>query len=1011
MNLTGVKQNLALGQTGTKYMMVSSQSSFNHPHKMQSGWVKTFRFYSTSLILYSAYSSNVSYATLLEGRQEFGRPGREVWAVIWDYLRPYLDQALAGEAVYRENDLVMFKSYGNGTLQEGYHHWRFVPIRDKAGTVIGLYNQSVDTTPQVLAERRLTTVRNLSEQMLVVRSLREYYDSIIEVLEDNPRDAPFALCYSVHTKSPGQTSGDVDIRLERSLGVPDDDPHARATTSVNIPPKVKSMFGPGTTGLSSPTLSAISALSSGSGSVRAHIYAEGNSWPIQRALTTRQCVIVQDCRELIKNYPIREWDELPVSAIVIPICSDSSTEIPESVMILGLNVRRPFDEDYDSWVHVIRSHLASSHTSVKAIEAEKFRIEEEVRMERAKTAWLRGAANDIRGPLALIAGPIDDVLESELNPKQKHALTTAKRNAARLLRLVDALTDLSRLEAGSVQGRFVPTDLGIFVTELSELFRPAIEKMGVTLEFDIEKTNKLVFVDPSLFEMLVSNLIGNAMKHTEQGTITVQVRYAEDTADVSVIDTGVGIPKDELENITAAFHRTSTAVHPGFQATGLGLSIVREIVHLHEGVLHVSSATLAEFDEQGSTFTAKIPLKERHGASADEEAPRFGKYGAALAGEAMRWHRGSRTGTSTGASSDTGNDSNIGSTSKNSDGMLFESDDLLLIVDSNSDLRDYVRGMFSPYCKVIEAVNGEEGRQLAIERSPNLILCDILLPKLSGMDLLSAIRENPKTAIIPVVMLSAVAGDEARLDALFLGAEDYLTKPFKPKELLARVHLHMQVGKKRKTLEEMYTQRQTELTLVSDYCPAGIMRSSSDGVLQYANEAWRKMAGMGPDEDPADWPKYVDAENRAHLYDVWPKFCNGDEKETRFNWKWLNGRSSAGVFVRLDKVLPGMTGILGCINDSTHEEMRIIEAERRRQEAEESKHQQELLVDLTSHEIRTPVSAILQCSSLVKENLSSLFEQLKLSQAVGFKPSRELLSDLAEDIEALESKFPCSDRH
>ena len=937
----------------------------------------------------------------MEGREAFGRPGRETWAIIWDYLRPFLDQALAGQAVYRENDLILFKSYGSGTLQEGYHHWRFVPIRDKSSTIIGLYNQSVDTTQQVLAERRLSTVRNLSEQMLVVRSLREYYDSIIEVLEENPRDAPFALCYSIHSKTAGQTSGDVEVRLERALGVPDNDPHATATTTVNIPPKVKTMFGPGATGLSSPTLSAISALSSGSGSIRAHIYAEGNSWPIQRALASRQCVIVQDCRELIKNYPIREWDELPLSAIVIPICSDSSTDIPESVLILGLNVRRPFDEDYDSWVHVIRSHLASSHTSVKAIEAEKFRIEEEVRMERAKTAWLRGAANDIRGPLALVAGPLDDVLDSDLTPKQKHSLTTAKRNTSRLLRLVDALTDLSRLEAGSVQGRFVPTDLGAFVTELTELFRPAIEKMGVTLEFDIEKSDKLVFIDPTLFEMLVSNLIGNAMKHTDQGSITVQVRYT-DSAELSVIDTGVGIPKEELENITAAFHRTSTAVHPGFQATGLGLSIVREIIHLHEGLLHVSSATLAEFEEQGSTFTAKIPLKERHSALSDEVSPQFGKYGAALAGEAMRWHRG--TGTSTGASSDTGHDSNVGSSSKLSDGMLFDSEDTLLIVDSNSDLRDYVKGIFKPYCKVIEAVNGEEGRQLAIEHSPNLMLCDILLPKLSGMDLLSAIRGDPKTAIIPVVMLSAVAGDDARLDALFYGAEDYLTKPFKPKELLARVHLHMQVGKKRKQLEDMYTQRQTELTLVSDYCPAGIMRATTDGVLRYANQAWRVMAGMGPEEDPADWPKYVDAENRAHLWDVWPKFCAGNEKETRINWKWLNGRSSAGVFVRLDKVLPGMTGILGCINDSTHEEMRIVEAERRRQEAEESKHQQELLVDLTSHEIRTPVSAILQCSSLVKENLSSLFEQLKLSQSIGFKPSQELLADLAEDIEALESE-------
>jgi signal transduction histidine kinase/CheY-like chemotaxis protein len=946
--------------------------------------------------------SNVPYKQLLQGREIFGRPARETWAQIWDYLRPLLDQALAGEAVYRENDLMTFRTYGNGILQESHHHWRYVPIRDKAGSVIGLYNQSIEITESVLAERRLSTVRAFSEQMLVVRSLKEYYDSIVEVLDDNPKDAPFAICYSVKPRVPGAVDGDIDVKLERTLGVPHNDPSAPETITVNIAPKAKNIFGPGTAGFSSPTLSAISAMSSGSGNSRGHLFADGNAWPIQRALASRQCVIVQDCRELIKDYPLREWDELPISAIVVPICSDSSTEIPESVLILGLNVRRPFDEDYDSWIHVIRSHLASSHTSVKAVEAEKRRIEEEVRMEKAKTAWIRGAANDIRGPLALVSGPLDDVLHSDLTPKQKHSLTMAKRNTTRLLRLVDALTDLSRLEAGNVEGRFVPTDIGSFVTDLAELFRPAIEKLGVTLEIDIEPSTRMVYVDPTMFETVVSNLIGNAMKYTESGSITVQVRYT-DFAELSVIDTGVGIPKDELENITAAFHRTTTAVNLGFQSTGLGLSIVREIVHLHDGYLHVSSATLAEFGEQGSTFTAKIPMKERHSDVSASIAPAFGQYGSALAGEAMRWKRGS--GVSTGASSDTGNESTLGSTSRLSDGLLFESEDVLLLVDNNSDMRDYIRNIFAPFCKVIESTNGEEARALAIEHVPNLILSDIILPKLSGMDLLASIRQESRTAIIPVVVLSAVAGDEARVDALMNGAEDYLTKPFKPKELLARVHLHMQVGKKRRQLEAMYAQRQTEMALLSDFCPSGIMRATSDGVLTYGNEAWRKMAGMGPDDSPDSWPDYVDAENRAHLYHLWPKFLAGNERDTRISWKWLNGRSCSGFFVRLDKVIPGMTGVLGCLNDTTHEEMRIVEAERRRMEAEESKHQQELLVDLTSHEIRTPVSAILQCSSLVKENLVALLEQLKLSKNFGFKPTKELLSDMAEDIEALESEF------
>jgi signal transduction histidine kinase len=162
---------------------------------------------------------------------------------------------------------------------------------------------------------------------------------------------------------------------------------------------------------------------------------------------------------------------------------------------------------------------------------------------------------------------------------------------------------------------------------------------------------------------------------------------------------------------------------------------------------------------------------------------------------------------------------------------------------------------------------------------------------------------------------------------------------------------------------------------------------------------------MSADADPASWPDYVDEDNKAMLYPAWGRFLTGTESQARLSWKWLNGSISSGLFIRLDLVMPGMTGILGCINDVTYEEMRIIEAEKRRIEAEESKHQQELLVDLTSHEIRTPVSAILQCSSLVKENLVALTEQLKLAGPLGFHPSKELLDDMVEDVEALESEF------
>jgi signal transduction histidine kinase len=165
---------------------------------------------------------------------------------------------------------------------------------------------------------------------------------------------------------------------------------------------------------------------------------------------------------------------------------------------------------------------------------------------------------------------------------------------------------------------------------------------------------------------------------------------------------------------------------------------------------------------------------------------------------------------------------------------------------------------------------------------------------------------------------------------------------------------------------------------------------------------------MTDSDDPASWPKFVSDAVAEVLWVQWSDWLASGEKETILSWTWLTGIKVHGRFIRLDLVVPGMPpGILGCLADVTYEEERLAEAEKRRMEAEESKHQQELLIDLTSHEIRTPVSAILQCSSLVKENLMSLFDSLKLASVMqsGFKPTRELLDDIGEDIEALDSEL------
>jgi signal transduction histidine kinase/CheY-like chemotaxis protein len=902
--------------------------------------------------------------------------------------------------VYRDNDLLLFERFGpEGNFMERYHTWRYIPIIGVDNRFMGIFNQSIDTTETVLAERRLGTVRELSEHMLVARTAREYYTSLGHVLSENRTDVPFFLCYSVDQQGQSGSQISVEVTLETSVGVPENHPSAPNKLTISVPARSRAQFGSNADRMSSPTLSAISALSSGSGRI-CHS-AEGSSWPILKALATRQCVIVDDCRDLIRGYPVRQWDRLPNAAIVVPICGDSSLDIPEAVMILGLNARRPFDADYDNWVHVIRAHLASSLTSVKANEAESKRLEDNARMEKAKSSWFRGAAHDLRSPLTLISGPLDDVLDSTLSPNQRSALTTAKRNVDRLMRLVNALMDFSRLEAGRVEGRFVPTDLGMFVSELAAVFRPAVERMKIGYIVEIQPSEKLVYIDPTLFETVVSNLIGNALKYTESGSITVRLTYDE-FAKVSVIDTGVGIPREELGNVSEWFHRASTAIHSGTQGTGLGLALAKELLHLHDGELLVSSKIATENNGvHGSVFTAQIPLTPKIITTGPDAAQQFGAYGKAVATEALRWVRDADA----DSSSDAASESQAGS-SRLSDGLMFEKTDTILLVDDNMDMREYIKTIFSSYCKVIEATNGEEALEIAIKSRPDLILSDFMMPKMNGLELLTALREHERTKIIPFIMLSAVTGDDARVDALIMGAEDYLPKPFKPKELLARGHLHLQVGKKRAKLEKLYAEREMEIALLSDYCPSGIMRADSEGSITYVNRAWRECAGLVSDEDPNTWIHLVEGATMNRLLVEWKQFLEGDATDIRMSWKWTStGKTVSGIFVRLDLVSPGMSGILGCLNDISYEEERLLDAEKRRIEAEESRHQQELLIDLTSHEIRTPVSAILQCSSLVKENVVALYSQLKWAGAGGFKPTKELLDDLEEDIEALESEF------
>ncbi|WVW79173.1 hypothetical protein I302_101139 [Kwoniella bestiolae CBS 10118] len=923
---------------------------------------------------------------------------KEAWGPVWDGVSHLIDRCLtAGEPCYREDDLLLYRRGPKGYWVEKYHTWSFIPLFDEEGKPLGLFNPTRDTTASVLARRRQETMRDLSEQLLTARTATDFFGGIVEVLEQNSKDVPFLMCYSVEDSS---ESHHVKLHLESSIGVPED--HQAAPSDLELPLPAdrfsRAAFGIKGNQLSSPTLSAISALSSGGGG-RIRFSYETQSWPIAQAISTRQAVVVDDCTELIKGFPLRQWEALPHSAIIVPISSETSVETPQAVIIIGLNIASPLDSIYEDWIHVLRAHLTTSLGTVRAAEAEHQRQLERDRMERAKTAWFQGAAHDLRSPLTLVAGPLDDVLRTTLASDQRTALSLAQRNLARVQRLVNALLDFSRIEAGKLTGRFLPLDLGTFVKDLASMFRPAVERRKIKYYINIEPHEGMVFVDPTLLETVVTNLISNALKYTEKGLITIKLTYYPHHADIAITDTGIGIPAAELSAVTDRFHRATTALSRGTEGTGIGLALSKEIVRLHGGDLLITSQTAEESGgSHGSTFTARIPLIERDVVQDHAVRNDFGAYGKAVVEEAMHWIL-----PSDADSESTWSDHND-SVSSRAEGFLFDRNDVLLLVDDNTDMRHYVKNIFAPYCRVIEAANGKQAFELARKTPPHLILSDLMMPVMNGQELLAAIRAESATRMVPMVLLSAATDDELRLAAFVEGAEDFMLKPFKPRELLARVHLHMQIGKKRAHLESLYAQRQQELDVILDYCPSGIVRADADGKIIYGNDTYRTYTGIPHNVDLNNWADYVDDSIRPHLEARWHGVVHGDERETTESWKWSNGTSVSGTFIRLDKIDPRLSGVLGCLSDVSYQEEKLLEAERRRIEAEESKQQQELLVDLTSHEIRTPVSAILQCSSLVKENLTALQGQLRRVGDNGFKATPQLLAEIDEDLEALDSE-------
>jgi signal transduction histidine kinase len=408
-------------------------------------------------------------------------------------------------------------------------------------------------------------------------------------------------------------------------------------------------------------------------------------------------------------------------------------------------------------------------------------------LDAAKTAFFSNVSHEFRTPLTLMLGPLEDGLadvQEVPGARQKARLELAYQNAQRLLKLVNALLDFSRLEAGRLRAAYAPLDLPAATAELAAMFQSAADRAGLRLVIDCPPAAEPAWVDHDMWEKIVANLVSNAFKFTFSGEIAVRVRREQSSFVLEVADTGVGIPAAELPRIFERFHRVAGAKARTHEGTGIGLSLVRELVQLHGGRIDVDST-----EGRGSTFRVQIPVGAAHLPAetvSSEADARRGSASIAYAMEARAW--------ATPTAETSLDDAVPGAAAPDSERAA------VLVVDDNAELRGYIAGLLAPVYEVEAVADGQAALEATRRRVPDIVVSDIMMPRLDGFGLVRALRADPATASLPVILLSARAGEEAAIEGLDVGSDDYLVKPFSARELLARVRTHVGLARLRRKL-------------------------------------------------------------------------------------------------------------------------------------------------------------------------------------------------------------------
>jgi len=746
---------------------------------------------------------NDAYRTIVGGKHPdaLGQPASVVWREIWDQVGPRARAAMQGNVGTYDEALLLIMER-NGYREETYYTFSYSPVPNDEHGIGGIICANTDDTQRIIGERQLTLLRELAAGIPDARSVEEACELGARALATNPRDLPFALIYLA-------------------------DPDRRRAT-----------------------LAGASGVVAGEDAAPVEISLDAPAlWPLARALAGGETELV-DLAALPVALPTGAWDTPPAHAALLPIAPPGHAG-RVGVLVAGLNPHRLFDDSYRRLLALVAGQFSAGIANAQAYEEERRRAEALAEIDRAKTTFFSNASHEFRTPLTLMLSPLEDMLVRNPTARtvvsERGEIELIHRNGLRLLKLVNTLLDFSRIEAGRLQAAYEPVDLAVLTAELASTFRSAMERARLRFRVDCPALPLPVHIDRDMWEKIVLNLVSNAFKYTLEGEVSVSLHPAADGSGVElrVRDTGVGIPDAELPRLFERFHRIEGQRGRTQEGTGIGLALVQELVRLHGGTVRVESA-----QDRGSCFTVLIPNGTAHlppeRVRAARSSPVSGGTAEAFIEEALRWLPG-----------DASDAVPLGGAELPGLGArpLLGEGRTVLLADDNADMRDYVQRLLSPRYTVEAVSDGQSALEAARRRRPDLILSDIMMPRLDGIGLLRELRGDIELRDVPVILLSARAGEEASVEGLEAGADDYLTKPFSARELLARVGANLDLAALRRDALRVENELRRQAQLAQERAE-GILTSINDGFftldrdwrLTYVNAAALRMMGRAAED-------------------------------------------------------------------------------------------------------------------------------------------------------------------